>query len=193
MTTRKSSAGFTLLEVLMVVGLFSLILGLVLGVFLTGQLAWGRGQTQIGLQQQVRWGMEAMVRELNLSSQSRLRIINPNRLTFQGPLNAANPGGDSRSRIDIDNHGNLVWGADATPNNWIEYIVVNNELRRRVVPAVGAAFISETTLARHIQSVTFLPDQASDSPTSPDGIEIILTGANNNSTCTLITMIFCKN
>ena len=197
MAKRKPSSGFTLVEALVVVGLFSLILGSIMGVFLTGHMAWRIGGANIDIQQQTRYGMDAMVRELNLSQQFRVRIINANTLALQVPLNTANPGGDGRSRINIDGSGNLVWGAEGTQGYWIEYIVVGNELRRKVFnnrPDLGGVEQAqlETTLARNIQSVNFVSDQISANPSQPQGIQIILTAAHGNSTCSLVTMVFFK-
>jgi len=195
MTTKaKFSKGFTLVEAIVVVGLFSLITGSLLSVFLTGHMVWNTGGASIDLQQQTRQGMNAMVRELHLSAQSRVNIINANTLAFQVPLNAAAAGGDGRSRIDVDGGGNLIWGAEATQDNWIEYSVVNNELRRRVlVGASSPQAVTETTLARDIQTVSFIADQVSANPSFPEGVEIILTASKGNSTCTLVTMVFFKN
>ena len=193
MVKKKSCSGFTLVEVLVVVGLFSLILGSILGVFLTGNMAWNVGQANIGLQQQTRYGLYAMVRELSLSQQNNVRIINPNTLRLQVPLNAANPGGDGRSRIDIRS-GRLIWGADANQGDWIEYRVENNELKRKVFnQSAGGLQQAETTLARDIQTVIFRADQISTDPSWPQGVEITLTTARGNSSCSLNTMVFFKN
>ena len=204
MVNRKSSSGFTLLEVLMVAGLFSLILGSMLGVFLTGHMAWGTGQGNIDIQQQVSWGMGAMVKELNLTQENKVRIRETaTTLDLQVPLDAAADGEDGRSRIDIDAaSGDLVWGADGATGDWIEDIVEHdagldtNVLRRKVWdrrPWIGHPFLQhQTTLARDIQSVRFVADGPS-STIWPAGVEIILTAAKGNSSYSLTTMVFFKN
>ena len=197
MANRKSCSGFTLVELLMVVGLFSLILGSTMGVFLTGQMAWNTGQASIEIQQQARYGINAMVRELNLSQHNKVKGINAGTLALQVPLNAATEGGDGRSRIDIDASGNLVWGADGNQGYWIEYIVENGQLKRKVFNQrpdyASAQEISDRTLARYIQGVSFVADQISANPDWPQGLEITVTAARGNSNRSLSTVVFFKN
>ncbi len=198
MGVKKARAGFTLIEVMMVVGLISLVMGSVLGIFITGHMAWNTGQLNSQVQQQARHGMDAMVRELHLSQHNRVQCIDANTLALQIPLNATALGGDGRSRIDIED-GNLIWGAEGNEGYWVEYLVESdqnlnrNVLKRKVLTAIGGAEVSETILAYYIQSIAFTADQISTNPNYPQGVKLTLTAARGASSCSLTTMVFFKN
>jgi len=210
MRLKKGSSGFTLLETIVVVGLLSLVVGSIMGVLLTGQLAWNAGQLSTETQQQVRRGMNAMLEELNLSQHNKVRLFSrptSSTISFQIPLNAAAPGTDGRTRVDLSD-GNLIWGATWGISNqqvdyWIRYLVENDAtlnksvLKRKVYSHMTSSsssyFIAEEVVAQDIQSILFTADDISTNQYYPQGVEITLTALKDGKSTSLTTMVFFKN
>lgn len=86
----KKNKGFTLLEIIIVLFLFSIIFAGIFSVLATGRNSWNAGESQIGVQQACRNGLDSMVKELRQASASTIADVPANgasysSITFQIP------------------------------------------------------------------------------------------------------------
>ncbi len=94
----KETNGFTLVELMLVVFIFSIILGVVFVVLSMSSRSWQSGNVQVEVQQETRKGMYSMLKELRQSSLARITVT-ADMVTFRIPQN-------------VDNSGNITWGED---------------------------------------------------------------------------------
>lgn len=90
--------GFTLIELMIVILIFSIILGAIFAVMTMGNKAWQSGNVQIEIQQETRKGMDSMLKELRQSNLGRITVT-ANTVTFQIPQS-------------VNNSGNITWCED---------------------------------------------------------------------------------
>ncbi|MEK6732521.1 MAG: prepilin-type N-terminal cleavage/methylation domain-containing protein [Candidatus Omnitrophota bacterium] len=86
----KNNKGFTLIEIMVVVFLFSIIFAAIFSVLGTGRNSMSVGESQIGVQQACRNGLDAMMKELRQADVSTIigvpaNGVNYNSITFQIP------------------------------------------------------------------------------------------------------------
>ena len=96
--------GFTLVELMIVMLIFSIILGAMFAVMNMGKASWHSGDTQIQVQQEARKGMDRIVKELRQTGTSTIIGVPPdgnlyNTITFRIP-----------DEDGIDANGNIEWG-----------------------------------------------------------------------------------
>lgn len=89
-TNRLHRLGLTLIEIMLVVFLFSIILAAIFSVLATGRMSWNAGESQIGVQQAARNGLDSMIKELRQAGISTITDvpsngINYSSITFQIP------------------------------------------------------------------------------------------------------------
>lgn len=70
----KDSKGFSLIELMVVMVIFILVMGSVLGLLSVGQVSWQSGSSKITVTQELRRGMESMVKELSQAEISTLSL-----------------------------------------------------------------------------------------------------------------------
>jgi len=70
----KAFKGLTLIELMVVVTLFVFLLGIVLGLLTFGNVSWQSGSSKMTLVQELRRGMESMVRELSQAKASTISL-----------------------------------------------------------------------------------------------------------------------
>lgn len=119
--------GFTLVEIIIVLFIFTIISGAIFSVLKMGGLAWNLGDVQVAVQQDLRRGMNAMIRELR---QSRSSVISGvpaddnyySLIIFRVPEDIDNDGDV------VDDLGNVEW------SNSIQYSLggYNNKQLLRV-------------------------------------------------------------
>ncbi|MDO8602712.1 MAG: prepilin-type N-terminal cleavage/methylation domain-containing protein [Candidatus Omnitrophota bacterium] len=86
----KNHKGFTLLEIMMVAFLFSIISAAIFSVLSTGRNSLSAGESQIGVQQACRNGLDSMIKELRQAGVSTITGVpangtNYSAITFQIP------------------------------------------------------------------------------------------------------------
>lgn len=96
--------GFTLIELMIVMLIFSIILGAMFAVMNMGKASWHSGDTQIQVQQEARKGMDRIVKELRQTGTSTIIGVPAdgnlyNTITFRIP-----------DEDGIDANGNIEWG-----------------------------------------------------------------------------------
>lgn len=105
--------GFTLIELMVVIFIFLIISAAVYGILTIGRQSWYIGSTQVELQQEVRRGMDRMIRELRQSGQNTIVDVpaddsSYSTITFQIPEDTDGDGDV------IDDGGNIEWGSQIT-------------------------------------------------------------------------------
>ena len=112
----KPKPSFTLTELIIAVGIFSMFSAIVFGVITTGRMSWAHISAKLYLQQQARTALARINRDLLMSETSRVFITdNGQKITFKIPCVKAN--GD----LDYDAFGDLRWGDGSTEGNSIRY------------------------------------------------------------------------
>lgn len=96
--------GFTLVELMIVMLIFSIILGAVFAVMNIGKTSWHLGDAQVEMQQEARKGMDWMTKELRQSGSSAIIGV-PADGNFYSTITFRVPDEDG-----IDANGNIDWG-----------------------------------------------------------------------------------
>lgn len=126
--------GLTLLEVMVVVAIFSVIFAILLTVFASGRVSFQTQDTQIELQQEVRRAVDRMVLEMHQAGSATISttLATNDTVTFQIPTG-------------FDANGNVVWGPS------IQYFRggLNNSQLIRTYNGTN------TTLANQVASLVF--------------------------------------
>lgn len=150
------NSGFTFIEVMITLLVFSIISLALWAVLSTGKHAWHIGKTQIELQQETRKAMDWITKELRQSGSAHVQISGlGTTITFQVPVDWDNDG----DIVDAD--GNIEWGADGNENWAIQYLLNNNRwLLRRTLDAYpnGNQIGMDKILADSIRSDTPPPN-----------------------------------
>lgn len=105
--------GFTFIETIVTLLIFSIILGAIFTAMAMGRLSWYSGDAQVEVQQETRKGLSGMTRELRQTRSSVIRDVPPdgnyyNTITFNVPEDIDGDGDT------IDNTGNIEWSSDIT-------------------------------------------------------------------------------
>jgi len=85
---KNKKKGFTFVEILVVVGICSIIVGSILMVIVNWQRSWNISKVQMDVQSQARRAMSEITEELSQTSQNRVNInVTSDVITFQLPNN----------------------------------------------------------------------------------------------------------
>lgn len=192
----KPNTGVTLLEVLVVAGIFTLAIGLSLTVLSSSRLSLNVTEAQVRAQENARTAMNWLSRDLRLSDASRahiystLNIPSPNAplpitgavVYFQTPLEDPATG-----TLDLTAAGALQWGSQdnlgtSTLGNFIYYYLGGpdgNQLFRATSAALGGGINGAgVVIAPHISSITFERDSATSELIDIEVIAETETGVN---------------
>jgi len=149
--------GFTLIELMVVIFIFSVIMAATFGVLSIGRQSWHTGSTQVELQQETRRAMDRMVRELRESGSTHISIpVGGSSITFQVPIDEDTI--DTTVDDDVlDVNGNIEWGAGGSLGRSIQYLLGglnNRQLLRRVLNGypTGVQVGADVILANNIRS-----------------------------------------
>nr|MBU1328121.1 prepilin-type N-terminal cleavage/methylation domain-containing protein [Candidatus Omnitrophota bacterium] len=173
----KDDRGFTLLEIIIVVFLFSVISAAIFSVLATGRNSLSAGESQIGVQQACRNGLDSMIKELRQAGVSTITDVpangtNYSSITFQIPTSIAATG--------------ITWSSN------IQYALggLNNAQLLRMQSG------SQRVLANNISALSF-----NRSATNPNVVNISVTAQKNTfpgftarqSTITLVSQVRLRN
>lgn len=165
---------------MVVVAIFSIVIGASYALMASGKMSWYSGDTRIELQEDLRQAVDAMTYELSQSA-STDSAGNPivdisgggSIITFQVPVDENASGsledidGDAQpdfyleDTLDPLNNENVRWGAylrgedrtvfsGAREGRFIRYILVGDELRRRILGPDRATIVEDFVLADDI-------------------------------------------
>ena len=162
--------GLTLVELMIVLLIFSIILGAIFAIMNVSRTSWQTGNVQVEMQQETRKGMDRMLSELRQSGQTVITGVPANgasysSVTFQIPE-------DSDSDGDVtDGSGNIEWSAQITYS-------LGGLDGEQLLRASGG---SSTVLANKITSLQF-----SRAAGTPNILEISLQAQKNTAQGTTI-------
>jgi len=140
----KFNKGFTLLEIMVVVGLLTFIMSTIFGILASARRVWATGEALISLQQEGSLGLDKMVRELRLCRSATVGADNKT-VRFNIPIDA-----DGDGFIDLSG-GTVIYGADGHQGWNIEYqIDTNNKQVMRRVLDTSNNQVSQRILAKNI-------------------------------------------
>ena len=133
--------GFTLVEVMMVVVLFSVMFAVAFDVLLSGRRSFDVASIRYDLQTNAALGLNNMARELRPSASSKI-TISAGSIEFLVPIGKAG-------------NGDIIWGADATEGNQINYMVNGTQLERNILDPDGFTTGAPRILANYVDNVSF--------------------------------------
>jgi len=141
---------FTLIELMVAVGILALLLSLAFSMFNMGNLGLDTSRIQLRLQQEARRGMEAMVRDLYQASATNLTVdLIGNRVIFKVPV-VVSPDTDI-----YDENGNIRWGAEGNANHSIRYSREGSsrQLIREIIDDATNNVITTVVCANNLQQL----------------------------------------
>jgi len=143
---QKAGKGYTLVEILVVVGLFSLLFSVVFEILSANRIAWDIGSTTQDLENQARLGLNNMTRELYTTNSGQITIAGtaPNQtITF-------------KVFVGYDAGGSIQWGAEGFTGYSIKYTISNKQLLRQVLDGGGVVIPAKTKVfANSAQGLQF--------------------------------------
>lgn len=166
--------GFTLIELMVVILIFSIIVAAIFGVLTMGRQSWQTGTTQVQLQQETRKAMDRMVKELRPANLISIGA-GASSMTFKVPIDydpedindPEYPYNDDNDVLDVN--GDIEWGANDRINDrldWtIEYSlsISNGQILRKVFDNASIEQINlRKVLANNISVLSFNSVSASE-------------------------------
>ena len=164
-----NTAGLTLIELMVSVGIMSMLVILMLTVIVTASVSLERFEGRVSTQQEARQLLGIMIRELAETSPGRVDLSVPNQITFTIPIRVIS-GGPMQGRL-VDDGGDYIYGARPTPTidpDGYQYARVQYRLEplpnsnflvlvRRVVDGSGneLAGTNAIIIAKNVNSLTF--------------------------------------
>ena len=141
--------GLTLVEIVVALGIFSIIISLVFSITGSGRISWTIAAAKLYVSSQERQASTVISQELVLSRYGTKAwpATDGHSIRFSIPLV-----GDDEE-LQLSGGGDLLWGDGTTQGNSIEYSVINEKLVRRVLDA-SLTEISIKSLAQNVTNFT---------------------------------------
>ncbi|GEM_PF-1989080 len=176
--------GFTLIEVMVVLFIFTIVIGASYLMMDSGEKSWHSGDAVIQLQEDIRQAINDMVYELSEASASRIIIsAGGNSIAFQTPVDEAGSGSwedinqdaipDFYLEDTLDANNDIRWGGylmredpsfdsvmspqGPRANRQVLFVLVGDEIKRRVLDPTGV-IIEDITLVDDVSNLTFSMD-----------------------------------
>jgi len=105
--------GLTLVELMIVLLIFSIILGAIFAIMNVSRTSWQTGNVQVEMQQETRKGMDRMLRELRQSGQTIITGVPANGVSYSSIAFQIPEDGDNDGDV-TDGSGNIEWSAQIT-------------------------------------------------------------------------------
>ena len=134
----KSRQGFTLVEMMVTVAIFSFILGICYTLFISGSNSWETNSVRVELQQELRKAMDWVSQDLRQAGSASITNVPADGAAYTSITFRKSAGASG---------GNLVWDADTT--RYFLGGADGNQIQRQV----GAQTAS--VIAQNIQSLQF--------------------------------------
>lgn len=159
--SKRFLMGFTLVEMLLVVVIFSLMFAVAFDVMLSGRRSFDVASIRYDLQTNAALGLNNMARELKDSASLYLENSNDS-IRFKVPIAQ-----DSQS-------GDIIWGADPDePEGYqISYMVNGTKLERNILDLSGNPVGAPRILANYVDNVSFI--------SQANGLSMNITASEQN-------------
>lgn len=168
---------FTAIELMMVAFVSVILIGALIIILTSGRVSYETGDIKIELQQNLRRGMDSMVRELAQTSHTVALIETIN-----------NPNDTIKFRLpeDIDGDGTVLNATTGALewSNQVQFLLVNGQLMKQDLDAGGNPVGDPSPLAADITSVVFTGIPASE----PTSVSVALTAAKDTPDGRTITL-----
>ena len=130
--------GFTLIEMIIVVAIFSIVTAAIFMTMASGRQSWQTNEASVQVQENVRKGLRMLGQEVRESGREQATshvLINGTNdvIVFQVPIDA----NTVTPEFDLDGSGKIVWGAEATAGHAIRYDLQAGQLVRQHVDALA--------------------------------------------------------
>lgn len=182
-----TGAGFSLIELLVVAGIFSLIIGVTFTLLTAGRFSVNLTEAQILAQDHARAAMDRITRELRLS-QAGLVFISNNILwaqssTLGSVVNFQIPVGSYADKLDLESDGSLKWGTEDNEGAYLAYSLNENlQLLRSTFTNTDGSDATGRIVSPHISALTF-----SRPTTSSNLITITIVGQTQTARGRVVT------
>lgn len=167
MPRKQDKRGFSLIELMVVLGIFTLIIGVGLALVSTGRLSVDVGEAKIQAEQEARLSLDKISRELRLSRASKIRISDT--ISFTGAetrpgavINFQIPIGSYAEQLDLTDDHMLKWGAERAgvpdPERWVIAYSLNpdtDQLIRTTYDRDHPADAQTQVIASNITALSF--------------------------------------
>ncbi len=180
-------AGFTLVELMVVVMIFTIIIGMVMVMILTSNTVYHSANARISGQEDLRRALRTVVHEIGESNQFRVDTATANQITFQIPV--LDISGGPMNGSTVDDRNNIIFGGrldpttvpDGFPDYAIRYVLVpnndisnSNQLVRRVLTSYpnGLQIGTDIVIANAVRSITYT--------SSDETLSVDITAVKNN-------------
>jgi len=156
----SNGAGFTIIELLVVMGIFTLIAAASFSLISTGRFSADIIESRLKLTERSHQAMSRITRELRLSSPSRVYISNTLGTTtnsLQGEvINFQIPVGCYDNVFNLTPMHFLKWGSQAAEGAFLAYSVdANSQLLRSTYTTSDGTDASSEVIAQNISSLNF--------------------------------------
>lgn len=178
---KKILKGFTLIEILIVVAIFSVVMTFIYSIMASGRSSWYTADTAIYVQQQARQALDVMAKELRQSSTSVISgvpadDVNYTSITFRIPEDTDSDGDVLNSTYDVEWSNPISYSRNA-----------NSQIYRNATDA------QPSILANNINSLLFRRQSA-----TPNIVEIYIQGnktsaLNRNVSFSLNSQVKVRN
>ena len=200
MKYRLRKSAFTIIELIVVMGIFALIVGAGLTLFSTGRLSVSISEAHIQAQEQARQTMTRVSKELRLSSPSRFHLCDSvdwltNNDAAGSVVNFRIPVGSYAISIlpSLTTDYRIRWGSATTEGDYLAYSTdADLQLLRSTYTTADGSDASTEIIAQHIASISFSRSSAS-SPLINIQIVSQVNTAHGPTTHTLRSSIKLKN
>jgi prepilin-type N-terminal cleavage/methylation domain-containing protein len=166
----KNTGGFTLVEMMISVVIFTVIIAIVMVLILTANTSYHTADARISSQEDLRKALRTMVHEISETNQFRITISGGDQITFQIPV--LDISGGTFNGQTVDDRNNIIFGArlmnttvaDGYPGYSVRYVLLpnndfsnSNRLVRRVLDGYpnGTQVGADRTIANMIRSITY--------------------------------------
>lgn len=189
----KIQKSFTVIEVVLAVGIFTLVVGAACTLLLTGRFSVNSNESLMQNTVQARNAFERMGRELRLSHANKVWISNnlnaTNQLTSGSVVNFQVPVGSLSSELDLTADNSLRWGSLGTEGHFLAYSVDgNHRLLRTVYADANGANPQSSAIASGVSSITF-----SRTSTTSALVRVAITVQNGGLPYTFRTSVKLRN
>ena len=179
--------GFTLVELMMAVVIFTILISMVMVMILTSNTTYHSANARITGQEDLRRAMRTLIHELSETSRYRVAVPTPSTIAFQIPVRDIS--GGSTNGQTVDDRNNIIFGArlqpttvpDGYPGYAVQYVLIPNNdisnshcLVRRVLDNYpsGNQVGSDIVIANAVRDISY--------SRSGETLSIDITAVKNN-------------